>query len=93
MRGMGELAKMRIVQRQRVDFVLEEPEFLPGAMLIAMPEQPFDAREGVQQALGGGFVMMDDTSDPLRCFRPQFVSPSNPGKGESRARVPWNLVG
>ncbi len=35
---------------------------LTGAVLVAMPKQPLDALEGVQQALTGCFVMVDDTT-------------------------------
>ena len=45
MRRTGKLAEMRVVQFQPGDIVLEELDLLSGAMLVAMPEQPFDALE------------------------------------------------
>jgi thioredoxin reductase len=45
MRCTDELAEMRVVQFQPVDVRLEKLDFLSRTVLVAMPEQPFDALE------------------------------------------------
>ena len=43
LRGTGEFAQIGVVHLQCVDVVQEEFDCLSGSILIAVPEQPFDA--------------------------------------------------
>jgi len=56
---------VRVVQCQPVHVAFEEPDLLAGAILVAVPKQPLDALERLQQAQTGGFVMMDNTARVL----------------------------